>query len=369
MDIKGKLRGLLLYMKDVCYRGFGYANDIRSFRQSYMTQVPSRIDRIFESNEFPTMLEVEVTTVCNLKCRICEHSYWSEKSQHMPFEKFKGILDQFPKVTWIGLTGIGESFMNPDFLDMVKLVKGRGAYLELYDTFYFIDEKTANFLLDVQCDKLIISLDAATAETYHKIRIGSDFQRVVGNLKRMFELKKRRGVSRMKLEFHFIVNSINIDEMVPFVRLAKEISKEESPRVLFTRMLHFYKETEDLFVEIPKHRKDEVLAVAKEIGVNVDWSADAVEDKPCCSKCTAWIMPFIFVTGEVIPCCAANEANSRARQKALSMGNIFETPMKEIWDNGKYTDLKNSLYKGKFPEVCQDCCVYKEGSHRLLPKA
>ena len=65
-------------------------------------------------------MEIEVTTRCNLKCIICEHTYWDEPNRDMSFEQFKGIVDQFPKLKWIGLTGIGESFINKDFMKMLR---------------------------------------------------------------------------------------------------------------------------------------------------------------------------------------------------------------------------------------------------------
>jgi hypothetical protein len=65
---------------------------------------------------YPKQLEVEVTTACNLRCTICEHTYWTEKPRHMTFEQFKHVVDQFPGLRWIGMTGIGSGFLNPDYL-------------------------------------------------------------------------------------------------------------------------------------------------------------------------------------------------------------------------------------------------------------
>ncbi|MFQ6118808.1 MAG: hypothetical protein ACE5KE_02860, partial [Methanosarcinales archaeon] len=55
---------------------------------------------------YPPSIEIEPTTRCNLRCTICEHTYWNEKGRDMSFKEFKGIVDQFPRLKWIGLTGI-----------------------------------------------------------------------------------------------------------------------------------------------------------------------------------------------------------------------------------------------------------------------
>ena len=71
-------------------------------------------------------------------------------------------------------------------------------------------------------------------------------------------------------------------------------------------------------------------------------------------------MPFIFATGEVVPCCTMNEANARNKQKDLSMGNVFKKSFKDIWYGRKYKDFRNGIRNGKVPYFCAGCPIYKE---------
>lgn len=361
MKLRDQMSKLRTFASEALRHGHRYARNMAHFRTHYMTRDDNVIDSIYRKAELPGYVEIEVTTHCNLRCRICEHTYWSETARHMPFENFQGIIGQFPKLRWIGLTGIGESFLHPRFDDMVRLVKQRNAFLELYDTFFFIDREKAEFLIDQRCDRLIISLDAASADTYRQLRVGSDFERVTGNLRRMFDLKHARGATKPELEFHFIVNTLNAHEMLPFLHLAKDISGGDT-RVTFTRMLHVFPEVRDLYIEIPAGQQADVMAEAGRIGLPCRWNADTLAVKPPCTTCTAWTMPFIFVTGEVIPCCSMNEANRREQQKATSMGNIFEDSLEDIWNGPRYRELRESLRAGRFPECCRGCCLYCEGT-------
>ena len=70
--------------------------------------------------------------------------------------------------------------------------KWPGMHIELFDAFYFIDEQKAKELLELGIDTIFISIDAATKETYEVIRVGSDFNRVVNNIKHFLEMKKER---------------------------------------------------------------------------------------------------------------------------------------------------------------------------------
>jgi MoaA/NifB/PqqE/SkfB family radical SAM enzyme len=360
-QLMNRLRSLRGFLREVRRDGLRYACNMRHFRRHYMTRHPPSVARLYRDAPLPSYVEIEVTTHCNLRCAICEHTYWREPSRHMPMDAFLKILDQFPVLRWVGLTGIGESFLHPEFPAMVREVKRRGAHLELYDTFYFIDDAMGRFLLDVGCDTLLASLDAATPETYSRLRRGSDFARVTGNLRRLFTEKRRGGFHKPELAFHFIVNTLNRHELVPFVRLARELGGGPA-RVEFTRLLHPYPEVAELFCEITPAEREAVMAAGRETGMTIGWNADTRVDKPPCAACTAWTMPFIFVTGEVIPCCSGNEANARDRQKETSMGNIFTTPLREIWNGTRYRELRQSLRAGRFPDACRNCCLYREGS-------
>jgi len=70
-------------------------------------------------------------------------------------------------------------------------------------------------------------------------------------------------------------------------------------------------------------------------------------------------MPFIFVTGHVIPCCAGNEAGRRDFQKETSLGNVFIQSFKEIWKGKKYKALRKMIREGKVPPPCVDCSLYE----------
>ncbi len=318
---------------------------------------------------YPVFLEIEVTTRCNLKCLICEHTYWKEPSRDMSLEQFRSIVDQFRPLCWIGLTGIGESFINPAFLKMLEYVKRRKVFVELYDTFYFIDRRTASKLIDLKVDKMFVSLDAATKETYERIRCGSDFERVIGNIRTLLELKKERGARYPELAFHFIANRLNYREIPDYVDLIISLCGETPVRAQFTRMLHNFRETENLFIEIPPEIIAEAKRRARGTPVTLIWNEDVPAVKPPISQCTAWTMPFIFVTGEVINCCASNEANARNFQKKHGFGNVFEQRFREIWNSKGYRDFRNRVLSGRVPAACIDCPIFAVKPPQAKPVA
>lgn len=308
---------------------------------------------------FPPLLEFETTTRCNLKCIMCEHTYWNEKCNDVTFEQFKDVVNQF-KLRWIGVTGIGESFMNKDFMKMLGYVKKQDIYVELFDTFYFVNENIAWQLLNMGVDRIIISFDAATKETYEKIRVNSDFDLVVENIRTIFRLKKKMKEEVSEIYFHFIISKPNVHEVPQYIDLVNALRQGEDTYIMFTPLLHVYDEINDIAVDVPGEIIEETHRKAKAAGIGSGWNQNAEKEKlEEISKCTSWIMPFIFSSGEVIPCCVGNEANKRSFQKKFSFGNIYKQKFKDIWNSKLYREFREKIHRGETPVQCRDCSIFK----------
>lgn len=293
-------------------------------------------------------------------CTFCEHTYWHEPSVDMTLSQFKYILDQFPKLKWIGMTGIGEEFINKDFMNMFRYIKQKDSaiFVELYDSFMFITEKEINDLIDLGIERIFISLDAATKETYEKIRVGAKWDKVIKNIQTFVRIKKEKKSYFPQLCFHFIVTRDNFHEMKKHVEWVHSLNVDVK-LIQFSRMLHYFDEIKGLFVEVPEETIKEVDERAKELGINVVWGLNVPQKKPSINKCTAFMMPFIFVNGDTVNCCAQNESNRREWQHETSMGNIFNEDFKKIWNGKKYKDLRKKIRKNEVPEACKDCPIFK----------
>lgn len=358
------LKSLLSRVKRLIFllrnKGIRYTYSYIHFCIFWGTKSPPLINLLHWFTSYPSYIEIEVTTRCNMRCTMCEHTYWNEPIRDMSFEEFKGIVDQFPKLKWIGLTGIGQSFLNKDFLRMLEYVKAKAVYVELYNTFYFVDKKISEALIRIGVDRILVSLDGATKETYERIRIGSNFEKVIKNIKHFIWLKKKMDAHFPELDFHYIVTKANMREIPQYIEMVHSLGSKGS-KIQFTMMLHEFEEIKDLFVKVPEEIIQRAEQKAKELEIQLIWNANVPKAKPPLSQCLEWIMPFIFVTGHVIPCCAGNEANRRDFQKETSLGNVFEKSFKEIWYGEKYKRFRRMLYKGEVPVQCENCPLYNTG--------
>lgn len=342
-----------LHMK----KGLKWTYNWFHFLTFYATSNKDLLNYLYEVQPYPDYIEVETTTMCDMKCAMCENTHWNEKAEHMSLKDFTFILDQFPKLKWIGVTGIGQSFLNKDFMPIIKLCKKRKIYVEIFDNFMYLDYPKAKEMVKWGMDKIYVSLDAATKETYEKIRKNSNWEATMKNIKDFDRAKKESNAYFPELWFHFIVSKYNIHELKPYIDMINELDVDVK-QIQFSRCLHNFKEIKDQFVEISDELKNEIVDYAKDFGIKVSWNVNAAENRAPLDLCSLWTMPFIFVDGTVIPCCSLNEQNDRPWQRRTSLGNIFEKPFREIWYGEKYKNMIKGIKEGKCPAECARCQIY-----------
>jgi len=313
---------------------------------------------------FPPFLEIEPTTVCNLRCVCCEHSYWEEKPANMSFAQFKKIFDDFGTPKWLGLTGIGSSYLNKDYHKMLAYAKSKGTIIEVFDHFaHFRNDDEIKELIEIGPDFQFISTYGASKRSFEKVCRGSNYETIEKNLKTFVKLKKQMKKHFPILNFHYIITSESKNEVLQFMDFVHSLDTEIG-EILITPMLHSFKEAEKYVADIDEAYVSEVKERAKKYGIpiTVNMSAkqesEGLQSKPPIKNCKEYIMPFIFVTGHITPCCAQNEANAREWQKKLSLGNALEKPFREIWYSEKYKAMRKAIRENKVPSKCAICPAY-----------
>ena len=324
----------------------------------YMSRNPEIVKLLYKTKPYPQYLEVEVTQKCDLRCVMCEHTYWDEADEELSYDNLVKIIDQFPNLKWVGINALGDPFTNKDFFKMLKYADDRNIIQELYTMAATIDKEQITQLLDLKgLVFLKFSLDAATRETYEKIRVGASFDKVIENIKEVDRQKKLRGRYFPELQFHFIIMKQNIHEAEQFLDMIAGLNIRATT-VMYSRLLHNYPEvSENTYCDIPDDLVQRLVKKGQDLGIGVSVNADVGDNKPPANECMTWQMPYIFADGTVIQCCNMNEQNRRRWQRDNSMGNIFKTPFREIWNNDKYTKLRDNLWNCKPKDACETCKV------------
>lgn len=315
---------------------------------------------------FPRYIEIEHTTICPYKCIMCEHTYWKDQEERfMSFEEFKHIIDKFPGLKWAHLTGEGASFINKDFLKMVEYTKEkkRGS-LYMVDHFFDPKEEQLKKLIDLAIEGIYISLDAATKETYNKIRIGSDFDRVISNVKKFIELKKKMKARVPEISFRFIVMTVNVHEMPEYIDLIASLGDKkvfgDGSRIDFVGNLEFPEVAHLSVHNIPDEILQATIERAKKYKFNVFFSHTEPKRNPPIEQCYAWLEPYVMIGGHLISCCNTLMSNKRTFLRKHSFGNLFENSFQDIWYSDRYKRFRQTVNKKdcQVPIICTGCRAY-----------
>jgi radical SAM protein with 4Fe4S-binding SPASM domain len=313
----------------------------------------------------PRYVEIEVTTICNKRCIFCENAHWEKNDQvrkHLSFEQFKAIVDQIP-IRWTNLTGEGSSFLNPDYMKMVRYLREKyRASIFLVDHLSDMTEEVMEELIDLRLSGIYISFDGGTKETVEKIQVNCEFDTMVANIRRMVEMKKRKKTPFPEMCFRYVVCKENVNEMPIFLDLIKSLGTKEEfgyGHIDFAGLLYF-EEIKHLYLEdLPEEIYSE-LESRKEGSMQFNFS-HAVEDLlPPTSCCTKWMESYIMMDGYVLPCCSVVMSNNRPFLHDNAFGNCLETPFKDIWNSERYKKFRRTITneKAPIPLFCKGCRAY-----------
>lgn len=284
----------------------------------------------FYAGEFPLFLDIESTSVCNLRCHFCSTTYNNSriKKGFIDFRLVKKIIDEGADNNLYGVkfNYRGEPLLHPDIDKFVRYAKDKGLIDVYFNTNALrLTVEMAARLIDSGLDRISISIEGFTKETYEKNRVGSNFDTVLRNIEDLNELKEKMGVSHPKIRIQTVLlpeTRQTLDEFAAFWgKLSDEIAYLD------------YKEM--------KGRKK---------GVKHDWACPQL-----------WQRMQIWWDGTLVPC------NHDDNQK-LYLGNVYDVSIKEMWQSGFLNDLRQRHRDGKAHELeaCDGCYLRDSEIKKLM---
>jgi len=166
-------------------------------------------------------LYVEPTNRCNLDCRTCMRHGWEEPLGFMEFSQFEKIvadLSAFPGPPGVFLGGFGEPLSHPRIADMVKAAKSIGSETELISNGILLDDSMAERLVAAGLDRLWVSIDGASPQSYADVRLGDHLPEIIANLERL-----RTRNRKPELGISFVAMKRNSADLPTVLDLARRL--------------------------------------------------------------------------------------------------------------------------------------------------
>ena len=150
------------------------------------------------SDDFPPYLQIEPTSICNYRCVFCYQTdnKFNKRSNgfmgHMKLDTFKLLIDQAEgNIEFISLASRGEPLLCPDIKEMLAYTREKFLNLKINTNASLLDEKITHSILESGVKTLVFSVDAADANLYSKLRVNGKLEKILKNIKRFQEIKKK----------------------------------------------------------------------------------------------------------------------------------------------------------------------------------
>lgn len=298
-------------------RGFGWEDAYQEYRKNW-----SDYPKQHHVPEYPLLVDIELSTICNLKCPMCytltEEFQSSVCKQFMERELFCKIIDEIAgKVPAVRLSLRGESTLHPEFVSFIHYCKEKGipeiSFLTNGSKLardYFIEIAQAG------ADWITISIDG-TGEMYESIRKPLKFEDTLEKLRQIHQVKQELGLIRPVIKIQSIWPAIreNPEEyyniFAPYVDL-----------IAFNPLIDYLNNDEDILYE----------------------------DNFICPQLYQRLI--ISSDGTALSC--SNDENGTTIVGDANIETIYE-----IWHGEKRAAIRRCHEEGRFKdlEVCRKCYI------------
>lgn len=288
----------------------------------------------------PISISIEPTTHCNLRCPECPSGLRSFTRPRgiLTNELFCKILDELaPTLHYLTFYFQGEPYLHPQFLDMVAMATARNIYTATSTNAHYLDDENARKTVASGLDRIIISIDGTTQDTYQQYRIGGQLQKVIEGTKNLLKWKRELKSTTPHVIFQFLVVRPNEHQIDEVLQLAKQLGVDEVR--LKTAQIYDYEHGSPLMPENEKYSR----YVKQPDGT---YKIKNAYENHCWKM---WHSCVVTWDGKVVPCCFDKDAQH-------TMGDLSHTPFKQIWNNTAYIKFRRQVLTARNQvEMCRNC--------------
>jgi len=177
-------------------------------------------------------LRLDLINKCNLRCVMCHYSNEAiagRPAQRITPEQFAAFFAPIaPMVREVVLSCGDEPLMSPHFEAILRELATRDPAVRIVfcTNGMLMNARISAAIVAARVHRIMFSFDGVTSGTLHRIRVGSDFGRIVGNIVGLREARERAGGGVPAFVFNYVMMDSNIHEAPLFVEMARRLGGE-----------------------------------------------------------------------------------------------------------------------------------------------
>jgi radical SAM protein with 4Fe4S-binding SPASM domain len=306
----------------------------------------------------PTHLQVEPSSLCNLRCPACRVvTGLGRKGALMELDLFKKIVDEAGQWLFlISLWGWGEPFLNPAIYEMIAYARARGIRsISSTNGYCLKDSRKVEQLVRAGLDALIVAVDGTTQETYQLYRRPGTLASVLDGVRALAERKRSLQAGLPLINMRFVVTRKNEHEIPGMAALARSCGAD----MLSLKTMNPL--TDDPYSLDPRPQDDSADPFLptdphyQRFRYRADGRTRIRVQKNSCRR--LWNNPKIHSDGSVCMCTC--DVAGR-----FAMGNVNTESLRRIWTSAPYRQQRRQFRADweKMAPCCTCTYAYEGGS-------
>jgi len=251
---------------------------------------------------------------------------------------FQRAIDQLaPTLSYLIFYFQGEPFLNPRFLEMVNYASQRGIYTATSTNGHFLNSENARATVASSLDRLIISIDGTSQETYQSYRVGGSLEKVIEGTKNIMYWKKELKSKTPHVIFQFLVVKPNEHQIPEVYTLAESLGVDHVE--LKTAQIYDYENGSELMPLQERYSRYRKMKNGRY----------EIKNKLLNECWKMWHSCVVTWDGKVVPCCFDKDAH-------FVLGDLNKNSFREIWNGEAYNEFRSSLIRSRSEiEICKNC--------------
>lgn len=332
----------------------------------------------------PDAVQINFTFDCNLACKMCsmheQKKFLLSQGRRTDIDSaaIKKVIKETKEIGTKTLLFIGgEPFLRKDLFDLIDYAKSLSLNSIIVTNGVLLNQERIKACFASGVDWLSISLDAATEDTFRKIRGENILGEIVKNIELLNQLKKDMKKESPRISAVCTIMNDNLEELPEVASLCKKLGIE---RIIFqpvvSNNIDQTRRESDSAGAIPSERfglmdqmLDKLISCKKESIRNFELIANNTGNlklikkyfrgtvKPWDSTCYAGYNRLQVVQEGKVYFCVSQEG------REANFGDITKDSMKDLWLSQEAKSYRKLIRNCKLP--CLQWCSYRDNFIRF----